>query len=322
MVRVDPCNACNFKCQYCPTAFPDLLEEVGRPKGIMAFDLFTKIVDDMKEFGAPLKKLYLYKDGEPLMNKRLPDMIAYAKSRGVANEIWTTTNGSLLKPELNRKLVEAGLDQVKVSIQGINAEAYRDIAKFKIDYEKFRENLSDLFQHRKQLRVHVKIVDTGLTAQEKEKFFHDFEPMADSVHIDSLMGWSASASRDFTLGTNPTTGPDGRALVRRDVCPFPFYTLSVNFDGSVSVCCVDWAHATVVGDLNHQTLKAVWEGDALHEFRLMHLRRQREKNKACGDCQYIQTLPDNLDADASSLEQRLTSLRRPGSAGYDVRGQE
>src|SRR4051812_33573493 len=179
MIRVDPSNACNFKCEYCPTAFPDLLAEAGRPKGMMAFELFTKIVDDIKEFGSPLKKLYLYKDGEPLMNRRLPEMIAYAKSSGVANEIWTTTNGSLLKPELNRKLVDAGLDQVKVSIQGVDAKAYLDIAKFKIDYERFRENLSDLFQHRKQLRVHVKIVDTGLSAEQREKFFRDFESMAD-----------------------------------------------------------------------------------------------------------------------------------------------
>jgi MoaA/NifB/PqqE/SkfB family radical SAM enzyme len=305
MIRVDPSNACNFRCQYCPTAFPDLLKEVGRPKGIMAFPLFEKIMGDIGALPSPLNKLYLYKDGEPLVNKRLPDMIALAKGSGRVGEVWTTSNGALLNPELNQRLVDAGLDLIKISVQGLSAADYLDVAGVKIDYEKFRENVADLHSRRGGLHVHVKIVDTGLSPEARAKFVADFEAISDSVHIDPLMGWSLSSVRDFRLGQRSALGPDGLPLTRREVCAFPFYTLSVNFDGTVSVCCVDWAHQTVVGDVTRESLLDIWRGPALAAIRLMHLEGRRHENRACGDCQYLETLADDIDDAAPQIIERL-----------------
>lgn len=305
MIRVDPSNACNFRCQYCPTAHPDLLKEVGRPKGVMPFPLFEKIMRDIGALPSPLNKLYLYKDGEPLVNKQLPEMIAFAKGSGRVGEVWTTSNGALLSPALNQRLVDAGLDLIKISVQGLSAAAYLDIAGVKIDYDRFRDNIADLFSRRDKLHIHVKIVDTGLSPDDRAKFIHDFEAISDSVHIDPLMGWSLSSIRDFRLGQRSPEGPDGLPLTRREVCAFPFYTLSINFDGTVSVCCVDWAHQTVVGDVNRESLLDIWRGPALAAIRLMHLEGRRHENRACGDCQYLETLADDIDASAPQIIERL-----------------
>ena len=77
---IDPSNVCNFKCTFCPTGDKELLDSVNRPLGIMAYDLFTKIIDDLRDFPGKLKSLRLFKDGEPFVNKRMIDMIRYAKS--------------------------------------------------------------------------------------------------------------------------------------------------------------------------------------------------------------------------------------------------
>ena len=63
----------------------------------------------------------------------------------------------------------------------------------------------------------------------------------------------------------------------------------------VSVCCVDWAKQTAVGNLKEQTLAEVWRSQALHEFRMTHLWRQRRTLEACRNCTYLHTAPDNLD---------------------------
>jgi wyosine [tRNA(Phe)-imidazoG37] synthetase (radical SAM superfamily) len=74
-MHINPSNVCNFKCVFCPTGDDELLKFVGHPKGIMTYDLYCKIIDDLrslvKESGVMVKKLHLYKDGEPLINKRL-----------------------------------------------------------------------------------------------------------------------------------------------------------------------------------------------------------------------------------------------------------
>lgn len=310
MIRLDPTNACNFRCQYCPTAHSDLLKEVGRSRTHLSMDLFQKIVDDLADFDRPLGKLYLYKDGEPLLNPAFADMVRYAKASGHVEQVWTTSNGSRLNPEVNQALVDAGLDLIKISIQGVTEQQYLDISKARIDYEQLRAHIADLHERGgDRLHVHVKIVDANLSDADKNKFISDFQPIASSIHIDPLMGWSQSSVRDFQLGTRSDLGPDGLPLTPREVCPFPFYTLSINSNGTVSVCCVDWAHETVVGDLRTQSLRDVWFGDALHAFRMMHLERRRAENRACGDCQYLQTLADDLDDDREAIRARLQSDR-------------
>lgn len=307
LIRIDPSNLCNFKCEFCPTGDSELLKSVGRPKGIMDFELFCRIIDEISSFPTKLKKLYFYKDGEPLINKKLPEMIAYATSKQVAEEYWITTNGSLLNPEINNKLINAGLNLIRISIEAVTSEGYEKIAKVKIDYEKLKENIAHLYSHRKDCRIHIKIVDYGLSEDEKRKFYQDFESISTSIHIDSLMGWSMSEAKDFKLGTNSIESPDGQQLIRKEVCPFPFYTLTINFDGTVSVCCVDWSHSTVVGDLRENSLVSIWRGAKLQEFRKMHLEKRRFENRACGNCDYLNTLQDNLDNDAESILKKILS---------------
>ena len=76
---VDPASICNFKCKFCPTGNPELIKNSGRWQGLMDFDLYKKIIDDLGDFEEPLKVLRLYKEGEPFLNKQLTDMIRYAK---------------------------------------------------------------------------------------------------------------------------------------------------------------------------------------------------------------------------------------------------
>ncbi len=93
IVFVDPASSCNFKCTFCPTGHRDMIAETGRFQGVMKFEVFQKIIDDLGEFDKPIKVLRMYKDGEPLLNKRLADMVAYAKRSGHVDYIDTTTNG-------------------------------------------------------------------------------------------------------------------------------------------------------------------------------------------------------------------------------------
>ena len=305
---IDPANACNFRCKFCPTAYPELLASVSRPKGLMDYELFCRIIDGLAEFPQQVRKLHLYKDGEPFLNKRLPDMIAYAKARNAAGSIETTSNGSLLTVDTIHRTLDAGLDRIRISIEHVHSSGYRSITGCYDDYSKIVNNVTNLFTEKSKrnnyLQVHVKLVDIGFTDEEKEKFFNDFGGIADEVFIDEIMGWSDSGRFDFTLGRAPEVGMTRRTPIKTDriVCPQPFYTLAVNFNGLVSVCCVDWTMNTLVGDCRTQSLPAIWNGPGLREFRLMHLRGQRGMNRACGNCQYVFGMSEASDLDRSRMK--------------------
>lgn len=304
VVYIEPSNLCNFRCAFCPTADKALLDQVGRPRATLPMDLFRKIVEDLKAFPVPLKLASLYKDGEPLLHRDFPEMVRLLREAGVAERIWTKTNGALLKPDLNRRLVAAGIDMVAISVEAVTREGYKRIADVDLDYDAFRANIRDLFEHRGGCQVHVKIADSGLAPDELERFYADFEPIACTVAVEKLMGWSNSGLKDFTLGTRPDTY-DGLPFTPKEVCAYPFYVMAINANGTVSVCGNDWSHQTVVGDVKRDSLMDIWNGEPLRDFRRMMLTLERRRNAACADCYYLKIAPDNLDPYRQDLLAKL-----------------
>ena len=316
-ILVDPSNKCNFKCVFCPTGDKELLKSVKRPAGMMEFSLFQKIIVDIstmvQETGVKVSRLHLYKDGEPLVNKNFAKMVRLAVDKSVAESVETTTNAALLDKKMVSDILDAGLDVIRISVDGIDDASYKETTKTFSNYEAIRENVSMLMEERNRrnghLKIFVKIVDVGFSSEGKNKFLKDFSPISDSINIDSLMGWSRNELKDWTLGKNSSKGMDGQTdIVERKVCPEPFAKLAVNFDGQASVCCVDWSYGTIVGDFRNENLKEIWHGEKLRQFRLTHLKGERENIDACKSCQYLHGLPEYtmLDAHADGLLSRYS----------------
>lgn len=318
-MMIDPANRCNFRCSFCPTGNHELLKQIGRPNGCMNYDLYCKIIDDLhhmtKTKADTISRLHLYKDGEPLMNNKLSDMVVYAKKKGISNSIETTTNGSLLNREQSLKLIESGLDVIRISIEHVTNKGYKEITHTFGDYEKIKRNVEFIFNEKKRrnsnLKVYTKIIDFTLSDNDKERFVADFTPISDYVNVDHLMGWSKSNIYDWKLGNVVNTGMHGITNINeRIVCPEPFSKLAINVDGTVSICCVDWSHGTVIGDVNTQSLMEIWHGEKLKEFRLLHLKGKRKQIDACSNCDYLKGLPECtiLDDSTKRLLQIYTKL--------------
>jgi len=312
LVHIDPTNLCNFRCPFCPTGHAELLEAVGRPAGRMDFQLFEKIITDMRLFPVQPKVLHLYKDGEPLMHRDFGRMARLAGERQAADQINLTTNAALMTEKRTGEILDACMDIVRVSVEHVSNAGYREKTLTFARYDKIIRNVAGLFEERNRrkakTRIWVKILRLGLTDEEIEKFGHDFRGICDDCLVMTPMGWSRTDAYDFTLGSHPTTGDNGETPLKTDrvVCPYPFYSLAVNFDGSVSVCCADWSHATVVGNVRDNTLPAIWNGPAMQALRRLHLAGRRNENSACANCQTMQGLPADSDLDRD--RQRLLPL--------------
>jgi radical SAM protein with 4Fe4S-binding SPASM domain len=235
-------------------------------------------------------------------------MVRYLREANVTERIWTKTNGSVLRPSLNQKLVESGLDMICISIESVTQEGYQKIAKAKINYDGLIANIADLYSRRGSCQVYIKIADSGFSHDEIEKFYSDFSPYCDKIAVEKLMGWSYSDIKDFTLGTNPDTY-DGLPLVDKMVCAYPFYVMAVNSDGSVSLCGNDWAHGTVVGNVNTQSLPDIWGGEALFLFRKKMLEGRRKDIAVCSNCYYLKIVPDNIDDYRGEILRKILSMK-------------
>jgi radical SAM protein with 4Fe4S-binding SPASM domain len=304
-VFIDTGDPCNYKCVFCPTGHPELLKQYGRKPVFMSYELFCKIVDDMRGFSRKAKRVNLYKDGEPLLNKSFPDMVHYMRDAQVTESIWVKTNGQLLKPELNKRLVSCGLDMIGVSVSGVDAQMFHDVAKVKVDYEEYRAGVLDLYQKSRgtSTRVSTKIADVGLSAEQKQKFIDDFSDRCDYIAIEGLHGWSTSEVFDFKLGTDQSF--DGSPRTQKIACPLVLYMLAVSSNGDVSICNDDAFHLHQLGNVKNESLTDIWNGSKLRDFRLMHLEGRKHENAACKNCDYMQALPDNIDSDREIFAERI-----------------
>lgn len=109
-------NRCNLLCTTCPRTYAEL-----EPPADMSWELFTSIVDQVPD----LARVVLHGVGEPMLVKNLPKMVAYLKQRGVY--VLFNTNGTVLNERNGRALIEAGLDELRVSLDASNAKSFQEI---------------------------------------------------------------------------------------------------------------------------------------------------------------------------------------------------
>jgi radical SAM protein with 4Fe4S-binding SPASM domain len=158
-------------------------------------------------------------------------------------------------------------------------------------------------------KVYVKIPSQWLTPEEIAKFYADFEDKCHYIGLENFHGWSTPELGDFTMGYHSDTY-DGDPKVDKIVCPWTLFTITVNWNGAVSVCPEDWAWKTLIGDLTKESIVDVWNGDRFFEFRKMHLEGRRQENIACRGCDFMKTLPDNVDEYREEILERYVLSRQ------------
>lgn len=302
---IDPCNLCNFKCHFC--ALQTKKEVLDFQKQLMNMELFKKIIDDLKEFQGELKVLRISGQGEPLLNPNFSEMVKYAKEQNVAEYIETVTNGSRLCPELNQKIIESGIDRIRISIEALDAKGYLEIAGTKINFDEFVKNIRDLHERSGACEIYCKIVNVAIPTQEKkDRFFAIFEEICDRIFIDNIIPLWSDFSVNSEKGRNVNKGMHGQEIKSVKVCPYPFYSLIVNSDGEVTVCCADWKRKLVVGDLKQQSMIEIWKGNKLRNFWKEMLKGNKNNFEMCKKCSLpMYDCNDDIDEFAEVILKRL-----------------
>lgn len=257
-VDIETTNLCDLKCIMCEG------RSMKRSKGMMSMDLFERIIRECNEIGVDSVKLGLW--GEPLLNKRLPDMIRFAKENSSLILQFNTT-ANLMTEAVSRTLIEAGLDHLTVSIDGVSAETYERI-RIGGKFERVLRNVERLIELKRELGsalpcVTVQIIRMTENRHETERFVEYWEGKADRISITNI-GVIAGSPDVASLSLR-----EAKRIGRRP-CTDLWHRLSVHWNGDVSACCSDFDGFLKVGRLGDSSLLDIWHGSALTELRRRH----------------------------------------------------
>ena len=152
VVFIEVTNRCNLLCQTCPRTYFD-----REPLKSLSLNEFIKIADQFPN----MQRALLHGIGEPLLNRELPEIIKYLKGRNV--EVIINSNGTLLSPQWQEKLIESGLDQYRCSIDGAKDETYARIRGADL-LPKLKRGLGGLVKTKERLDTHTPIVSIWCVA--------------------------------------------------------------------------------------------------------------------------------------------------------------
>lgn len=268
---IESTNACNLKCIMCYTL---RLKDV---KGLMEFNLFKRVVDEASRHKVPSIKIGFR--GETTLHPQLPDMVKYAKEKGIM-EVQFNTNGLLLDRYLSKKLVKAGIDRIIFSLDGLRPQTYNRI-RIGSDYKTVTRNIKDLIDIRNSMGFKKPIVRIQMVC---------FQATKDEV-IDFVQHWKRLVNRiNLIRYKKPmTTGYDGRRLANIPTRSLPcrqlWQRLAVLWDGRVVMCCGDYNAEMSVGNVCKERLSDIWKNKRLNRVRQFHSQMSMDEIALCRRCE-------------------------------------
>ena len=281
IIDLELTNACNFRCLMCPTGNLSM----KRLTGFMTEEVFECIVDDCKPHKTALRFIGW---GEPTMHPDLPRFIKMAHDAGLLTHL--NTNGSKMTEELAEDLIEAGLDSIKFSFQGVDKESFAEMRN--IDW--FPELLDTIrmFSGIRNSRpfpfIAVSTTTTHETPEKIELFRRDMESLVDQVSIGKTVfrfidqrAVRLSEEEKQTLARLSEFEPDD--LHHPKPCPEVFDKLSIHFDGTVAVCCNDYNGVAEMANILKVPISLIWMDKGIEAYR-EKLANDDYSSKNCDVC--------------------------------------
>lgn len=317
-LHVFPSYFCDFKCCYCIHSLTESqLAKIPIRRRFMNFDVFRNAIDGACLFQDRLKLINFAGHGEPLLNRDIAKMIAYAKEKNIADKIELVTNANNLTEHVSDSLIEAGLDSLRISIQGVTKEKYQEVSRVKIDFDRLVDRIGYFYAHKKQCSVYIKIIDAALdTPGDEKRFMELFGGVCDRIAVEHLVP-TASGVDYSGLRESYRETQQGYEAGRVAACPMPFYMMIVEPDGEVRTCCAT-RFPVSAGNACASTLYDIWNGEALKEFWKMHLEGGRDAHAVCRSCSnpdYGLQPGDNIDGSRSEILERINGKTPQAMSG-------
>ncbi|MEW6219285.1 MAG: radical SAM protein [Thermodesulfobacteriota bacterium] len=283
LIDVEPSSACNLDCLFCAR------QVMTRPPAMLPLAVLKQVVDEMRRHRPTSLRFSGW--GEPTLNPEIVEFVRYARASGIL--VHLTTNATLLSRELGLALLQAGLNKIKFSLQGLTAREYERMRRPRrhddprCGYAVVERNIETFVENRNLLSApcHVQVSVSMLKNEQQEPglqqaFFDRWYPLADSIwglgKVGVYGGKPLLTSFQRAKESGRVAAVDlrqGRPLRQLDVnrgkkCSELYNKLSISAQGVIKACCDDYDDQLALGRVGVDSIEALWQGRALKGLRL------------------------------------------------------
>jgi len=255
-------STCQMKCGFCTHGQGKV------PKKLLGFERFKKVIDEGAEHG--LVSIKLNYINEPLLVPDLDKYVKYARSRGVLN-VFFSTNGLLLTEQMSRKLIDAKVSKIMISLDATTPETFK-LMRNSSALDKIVTNICRLIELRGDLGyplVRVNFLKTDLNAHEADEFLRQWEGVADMIAHQELLN-----------------RPGTTDVIRSDIpaCVIPFKLVTIDSSGDILPCCAFSGRLMPLGHIDTMSVSEAWSSEPMQELKQLHQRGDYAQNEICKHC--------------------------------------
>ena len=265
-IQIQTVSWCNRSCAFCPSGkFP--VEKVFMP-----VEVYHRIVKQLQALDYA-GRISPYLMNESLLDKRLPELIAYTRAHCPESWIAINTNGDALSEKLLDRLFDAGLNSLDVNAYDSPARHARHV------------ELATRFTARRG--------DILFRTEYSNPFFQgdDIPRSTKLLNCRDMSFWEPRflakiATPDLQNRSGNIPGARQVAAPLPVGCPRPWQQVYVNYRGEAVLCCNDWRFEVIMGDTAQATLAEIWMNDEYQRYR----HNLQQKNRAmplCETCDYM-----------------------------------
>lgn len=287
-------GGCNYTCKMCPQSSP------GRGKNFtrkMSLDNFEKILDKIvPKYGNP--QINLEGSGEPTMAKDLELYIKAVKKRNL--KCFMYCNGARLKGEYMKKIIDAGIDFIRVSVIGYNKEIYKKMMNVD-NFELILSNLKEIKNYITLSKSKCNLTTYHLVTNNK-KIDYEVEEYKKNVinhvglisYIWKMHNWSGNYN-NINLRNSDSKRSCGRPFA-------PELTIRAGGEkgrtGAVTPCCQTLGppneEKSILGHFDESSFEEIYFGEKYQKLREAHSKKEFDKIDYCKDCDFLYDDPQAL----------------------------
>jgi len=295
-------NVCDMACIHC--AHPVIKKDPGYRATFMTPEIHARVIEQVRDHCEDLWVFRYAADGESLLNPDFLDMLEETVSAGIG-PVDLTTNAMSLTEEKMRRLLEAPIDVIDVSLDANSRETFEKI-RIRGKFDVVTKNLERLVELRDTLgsptRIMTSIIAQKEARDEVEAFEEHWGAIVDEVLVRGL-------NTDLGIVNASETYFD--EALERWPCPQFWKRVTINQHGDVRFCVEDWRNNGVVGNVEKTTIQEIWQSELYARFRELHSTGGWGKMNMCKNCQDWQHM--RWDHGFEKAIAKVMS-RKPGSA--------
>jgi len=304
-------NNCNLLCTMCKRTVAIADKELWNSGTVIDpklqyidVDIFKKVIDEGAQKGLQAVHMTGH-DGEPTMHKRLPEMIKYAREKGIV-DVFTHSNATFLhKGRLIDRLIDAGPTRIIFSMDSPEKETYEKI-RVNADYETVVNNIRNFIKRKKELGLMFPIVKVQMVVMKQnvkevnlfKSLFKD-ELQADVLGFTEFVNYH-DLIHDKTDGIGHAM--EGK-MNNHYVCDYPYRRIRLDQSGYVYACLTGQYHR--LGHAKSEEIEDMWHSQIMKKLREDHLKVGAGKTPGCETCGRQWTADKIIKPDMEADEKEI-----------------